>query len=128
MDYETILEAIKQYDNMTSMEIQNQVKPIIKSYDKEFLCVYLGVSKEHLYRVCKKLFVENNEHLQFTTYIKIMQLGKNPDYVEKEYKVRKKCSNKTPEERKEILKEYQRKYYEEVTKKKRKMAKLENNN
>lgn len=119
MKYSEILEAIKEYEALTSEEIQSEIKPIIKSYDKEFLSSYLGVSKEHLYRICKKLFVENNERVQFTTYIKIVTLGKNPDYVEKIYKSRKKRVNTTPEERKEALKEYQKKYYEEVTKKKR---------
>lgn len=119
MEYNLILEAIKEYEKMTSEEIQKQIKPIIKSYDKNFLCSYLGVSKEHLYRICKKLFIENNERLQFTSYVKIMELGKNPDYIEKEYKIRQKRINKTPEERKEALKKYQQKYYEEVTKKKR---------
>lgn len=119
MEYLEILESIKEYETMTSEEIQNNVKPIIKSYDKDFLVEYLGVSKEHLYRICKKLFVENQERMQFTTYIKIMTLGANPDYVAKSYKSRKKRTNRTPEERKEALKNYQRKYYEEVTKKKR---------
>lgn len=117
--YLEILEEIKKYEALTSEEIQNEIKPIIKSYDKEFLSRYLGVSKEHLYRICKKLFVENNEKIQFTTYIKIVALGKNPDYIEKVYKARKKRINTTPEERKETLKEYQKKYYKEVTKKKR---------
>lgn len=119
MEYSLILEAIKEYDNMTSLEIQNQIKSIIKSYDKEFLAKYLDVSKEHLYRVCKKLFVENNERVQFTTYVKIMELGKNPDHKVRKYKEGQKRTNKTPEERKAALKEYQQKYYKEVTKKKR---------
>ena len=114
-----ILEAIKRYETMTSKEIQDELKPIIKSYDKEFLSKHLEMSKEQLYRICKRLFVENNERVQFTTYIKIVTLGKNPDYVEKVYKPRKKRVKRTPEQRKIALKEYQKKYYEEVTKKKR---------
>lgn len=114
-----ILEVIKRYETMTSKEIQDELKPIIKSYDKEFLSKHLEMSKEQLYRICKRLFVENNERVQFTTYIKIVTLGKNPDYVEKVYKPRKKRVKRTPEQRKIALKEYQKKYYEEVTKKKR---------
>lgn len=128
MEHLKILEAIKEYEALTSEEIQNEIKPIIKSYDKEFLSNYLGVSKEHLYRICKRLFVENNERVQFTTYIKIVALGKNPYYVEKIYKPRKKRVNTTPEERKEALKEYQKKYYKEVTKKKRQEKKEKNGN
>lgn len=127
MEYLKILEIIKEYEALTSEEIQNEIKPIIKSYDKEFLSSYLGVSKEHLYRICKKLFVENNERIQFTTYIKIMALGKNSDYLERVCKPRKKRVNTTPEERKEALKEYQKKYYEEVTKKKRQEKKKNSN-
>lgn len=119
MKYSEILEVIKRYETMTSKEIQDELKPIIKSYDKEFLSKHLEMSKEQLYRICKRLFVENNERVQFTTYIKIVTLGKNPDYVEKVYKPRKKRVKRTPEQRKIALKEYQKKYYEEVTKKKR---------
>jgi hypothetical protein len=119
MKHLEILEAIKEFVTLTSEQIQNEIKPIIKSYDKEFLSSYLGVSKEHLYRICKRLFVENNERVQFTTYIKIVALGKNPYSVEKVYKPRKKRINTTPEKRKEALRDYQKKYYEEVTKKKR---------
>ena len=119
MKYSEILEAIKEYEALTSEEIQDELKPIIKSYDKEFLSKHLEMSKEQLYRICKRLFVENNERVQFTTYIKIVTLGKNPDYVEKVYKPRKKRVKRTPEQRKIALKEYQKKYYEEVTKKKR---------
>lgn len=122
-----ILEVIKRYETMTSKEIQDELKPIIKSYDKEFLSKHLEMSKEQLYRICKRLFVENNERVQFTTYIKIVTLGKNPDYVEKVYKPRKKRVKRTPEQRKIALKEYQKKYYEEVTKKKR-QEKKENGN
>lgn len=90
MNYIEIAKAIEEFDSMTSEEIQNNIKPIIKSYSKEFLSEYLGVSKENLYRMCKSLFVRNNEKIRFTTYIKIMSLGVNPKYNGKRfYKSRK---------------------------------------
>lgn len=48
MDYLEISKAIQEYEAMTSEEIQNELKPIIKSYDKDFLVSYLGTSKENL--------------------------------------------------------------------------------
>ena len=38
-----VLKEIQNFENMTSEEIQNILKPIIKSYDKDFLSEYLGV-------------------------------------------------------------------------------------
>lgn len=74
MDYAKIYKAIQDYEKMSSLEIQEQIKPIIKYYDKDFLSEYLGVSKSHLFRMCKKLYVENEEKPLFTNYIKIMKL------------------------------------------------------
>ena len=85
MNYLDIAKAIQDYDSMTSEEVQNNIKPIIKSYSKDFLSTYLGVSKENLYRMCKSLFVRNNEKIRFTTYIKIMSLGINPEYYGKRF-------------------------------------------
>lgn len=79
MDYTEIVKAIKEFEAMTSQEIQDQVKPIIKSYDIGFLSEHLGVSKAQLYRLCKKLFVERKEKTSFTLYAGIMALGINPD-------------------------------------------------
>ena len=124
MEYLKILEAIKEYENMSSEEIQNNIKPIIKSYNTDFLSEHIGVSKENLYRICKKGFVEKQQRVQFTIYIKIMALGKNPNYVEKTHKP--KQIKRTPEERKEALKIYQQRYYQEVTKKKRQEKKERN--
>lgn len=141
MNYIEIAKAIEDFDSMTSEEIQNNIKPIIKSYSKEFLSEYLGVSKENLYRMCKSLFVRNNEKIRFTTYIKIMSLGINPKYNGKRfYKLRKTSvqkstgnnndivhlrTRKTPEEIKAKQKEYQHRYYVEVTKKKRAQKQME---
>ena len=77
MNYKEIEKEIQIFESMTSKEIQDKVKPIIKSYNRDFLSKYLGISKSHLYRMCKKLFVENNEKTEFTTYVKIMSLGIN---------------------------------------------------
>lgn len=120
-----VLKEIQNFENMTSEEIQNILKPIIKSYDKDFLSEYLGVSKEHLYRICKKLFIENNERVQFTSFIKLVALEKNPAYIDKPEIRHKKRTLTTPEERKERVKQYQKKYYEEVTKLKRKQQKIQ---
>lgn len=121
MNYIEIAKAIEDFDSMTSEEIQNNIKPIIKSYSKEFLSEYLEVSKENLYRMCKSLFVKNNEKIRFTTYVKIMSLGINPKYNGKRFY----RSRKTPEEIKTKQKEYQHRYYMEVTKKKRAQKRME---
>ena len=142
MNYIEIVEAIEIYESMTSEEIQNDIKPIIKTYNKDFLSTYLKVSKENLYRMCKSLFVKNNEKIRFTTYVKIMSLGINREYNGKRaYKLRKSCeckstgnnndivhigSRKTPEEIKAKQKEYQHRYYMEVTKKKRAQKRMKN--
>ena len=141
MNYIEIAKAIEDFDSMTSEEIQNNIKPIIKSYSKEFLSEYLMVSKENLYRMCKSLFVRNNEKIRFTTYIKIMSLGINPKYNGKRFYKSRKTSvqkstgnnndivhirtRKTPEEIKAKQKEYQHRYYMEVTKKKRAQKRME---
>lgn len=143
MNYAEVAEMIENYNSMTSVEVQNNIKPIIKSYNKEFLSSYLGVSKENLYRMCKSLFVKNNEKIRFTTYVKIMSLGINPEYNGKRsYKLRKPRvqkptgnnndivhirTRKTPEEIKAKQKEYQHRYYMEVTKKKRAQKRMEIN-
>ena len=85
IEYSKILEAIEEYNNMTSLEVQEQLKPIIKSYPKEFLANYLGLSESHLFRMCKKLYVDNGEKPLFHNYIKIISLGINP-LSKKEYK------------------------------------------
>lgn len=141
MNYLDIAKAIEDYDSMTSEEVQNNIKPIIKSYSKDFLSTYLGVSKENLYRMCKSIFVRNNEKIRFTTYIKIVSLGINPEYYGKRIckpmaKGARKNSKdenisictrtrKTPEEIKAKQKEYQHRYYMEVTKKKRAQKRME---
>ena len=71
MNYIEIAKAIEDFDSMTSEEIQNNIKLIIKSYSKEFLSEYLGVSKENLYRMCKSLFVRNNEKLDLQHILKL---------------------------------------------------------
>ena len=77
MNYKEIEKEIKIFESMTSKEIQDKVKPIIKSYNRDFLSKHIGISKSHLYRMCKKLFVDNNEKIEFATYVKIMSLGIN---------------------------------------------------
>ena len=87
MNFKLILEAIKEYNSMTSLEVQEQIKPIIKSYPKDFLSNHLGLSESHLLRMCKKLYVDNGEKPLFHNYIKIMELGINP-LSKEEYKKR----------------------------------------
>ena len=79
MNYAEIVEEIRKFELMTSQEVQDQVKPIIKSYNVDFLSEHLGVSKHQLYRLCKKLFVEKEEKTSFSLYVGIMALGINPE-------------------------------------------------
>lgn len=121
MDYAMILEAINKYNSMTSVEIQNKLKPIIKTYNKDYLTERLGITKHYIYRISKKWFAEKGLRVNFELYLKIMAMGVNPDYTGKRsYKTTGiKRSKKTPEEVAEARREYQRRYYAEVTKKKR---------
>lgn len=123
MDYEYIKKCIDDYDGMSPTDVQNQIKPIIKSYRVDDLAAMLGVSTELLYCFCKKQYVVNNKKPSFATYIEIMAVGVNPEC---------KCIDKsTWDGRSERVvkgtyadkKEYQHLYYMEVTKIKRRMKK-----
>lgn len=125
VNYKLIQDAIIEYENMTSLEIQNQVMPIIKSYNVNFLSEKIGVSKEVLYKCCKKGFVIKDWKLSFEIYIKIMAMGSNEN-PKGETRGRPAGRILTEEERKqraaqskEKRKEYQHRYYMEVTKKKK---------
>lgn len=79
MDYEMILDEIIKFENLTSQEIQDELVPIIKSYNIDFLSKLLNVSKDHIHRICKSLFVNKNERVSFKLYIKLLALGKTKD-------------------------------------------------
>lgn len=130
MKYADILEEIERYDRMTSEEIQNDVKPIIKSYSKNILSYYLNVSPSHLFRICKKMFVDNNERLKYDMYVKIMAIQENPEkfaeYIQShEKEIGATTRNKNnPQATSEQKRKYQHEYYLNVTKKKRQIQKL----
>lgn len=122
MNYKSIQAAIEVYERMSAQEVQDQVKPIIKSYDKEVLAKKLGLSENTLYQYCKTWFVEEGKKPDFTAYIGIMALGMNPEKRIRSRKCRtyqRHSQCKDPEKIKQSLKEYQHRYYLEVTKKKR---------
>lgn len=77
MDYKYICDMMEQYDNMTPEEVQNQVKPIIKSYNRRFLSEQLGISVDTTYNLCKKVYVARGNKPSFALYVKIMNLGIN---------------------------------------------------
>ena len=91
MNYVNTYKALMEYNNMSSKEVQDILKPIIKKYNKHFLSEYLGISESVLYRLCKKLFVENNEKPSFEIFITIVMMDKKPQLINsrtlKKYKV-----------------------------------------
>ena len=112
MNYKLIYDAVMEYEKMTPLEIQEQIKPIIKSYKRKVLADKLGISESALCLYCKNPFVKDGRKPGFVTYIKIMSIGINETPIVKE-----------------TLKEYRHRYYIEVTKKKRaeKRAKTKKN-
>ena len=132
MDYKEIQKAIVEYNNMSSQDVQEQIKPIIKSYNRKDLATKLGISKEALYTYCKTWFAKEDKKPQFAIYIGIMALGESKEPVKNNRgrktlsetkRIQKTQTRKEKEQnkavQKEKLKEYQHKYYMEVTKKKR---------
>lgn len=77
-----IYKCIEEYDKKTSLEVQNELVPIIKSFKKSFLEDYIGISKSYLYRICKNLYVRNNEKPNFDVYIRIKMLEENYSLIE----------------------------------------------
>lgn len=89
-----VYKCMLDYDKKTSLEIQEELAPIIKRFNKRFLENYIGVSSSHLLRICKSLYVRNNEKPNFETYIRIKMLEKNFSMIEpkpyKKYKTKNK--------------------------------------
>lgn len=81
MDYEMILDEIIKFENLTSQEIQDELVPIIKSYNIDFLSKLVNVSKDNIHRICKSLFVNKNQRVSFKLYIKLLALGKAKEEV-----------------------------------------------
>lgn len=80
----------------------NYLVPIIYSYKRKTLADKLDISGSALCLYCTNPFVKNGRKPGFVTYIKIMSSGINETPIVKE-----------------TLKEYQHRYYMEVTKRKR---------
>lgn len=137
-----INDALLKYENMTPEEIQKEIVPIIKSYSKDYIATKLNISKECLYTYCKKVFINKNKKPRFDIYIRLVSLGVNDGTYEKQKHGRKGFSIEEKEKRikkyeeeiaqrkkdrheKSVLhnKEYQHRYYMEVTKKKRELEK-----
>lgn len=76
MDYEMILNEINRFEKLTSQEIQDELVPIIKSYNINYLAGLINVSKSNLQRICKRLFVNKNGRISFELYVKLLALGK----------------------------------------------------
>lgn len=120
------VELIEYYQKLTPQEIQDQIKPIIQSYRRKKLAKVLGVSVHVLYQYCKQIFVKQGGRPDFTIYAKIMALGPNPDAVS----CKLRTCNKPRQRNKEVQisqKEYQHKYYLDVTKPKRALKRKGNN-
>ena len=103
-DYTMMAECAVEFLSMSSLEIQNQIKPIIKSYGFKELSNMLNVSEGTLRRYCKKAMIENDERPKFDVYVRLLALGVNPNL---QIKVKKD------------MKEYMHEYYLNVLKSKR---------
>lgn len=138
---ETILKAILEYEKKTPIEIQEELKQIISTYGTEELCniaTEIGTSYICLKQICKKSYIEKGIKPLFTTYIKIKNIGENPNgkTIVKRGRPRKNidktCNellseeemNRRKEEKRRKNQEYQREYYRRVLKKRRREQKL----
>ena len=77
VDFVYICKVMNAYEKLTSLDIQNKLKPIIKHFGVNYLSECTGISKHYLHRICKKLFVENNEKVSFETYVRIVTMTRN---------------------------------------------------
>lgn len=76
--YEVILNEIEKYEALTNLEVQNQIKPIIKSWGAKYVSEQTNINISHIYWHCKKESLIKADKLDFDMYIKIMALGINP--------------------------------------------------
>lgn len=79
MDFKSIYEAMQSYEKMSSYEVQSQITPIIKSYDKSYLSEVTGISEHTLCNMIKRIFADMDKKPSFVAYIKLMSLGLNAD-------------------------------------------------
>ena len=141
MNYKIINDAIIAYEALTPEEVQKQIAPIIKSYNRKYLSEKINVAPDTLINMTKRIFVDMDKKPSFTTYIKIMAMGINDGAAptqqrkriltdaeieerrqkreaEKAEKIRLKETQK--EATHQRYKEYAKAYYQNVTKPKRK--------
>lgn len=141
MDYKAINNAIIAYEALTPEEVQKQIIPIIKSYDRKYLSEIINIAPDTLINMTKRVFVDMDKKPSFTTYVKIMAIGINDGAAptqqrkriltdaeieerrqkrkaEKAEKIRLKDAQK--ESTRQRHKEYAKAYYQNVTKAKRK--------
>lgn len=133
MDHKLIYDSIIEYENMQPQEILDQIIPIIKSYNKQYLSTVTNISEHTLYQYCKTLYINSGKKPEFDNYIKLMCIDVNSDSKKYNNGVKVKRPNagrKKKEYTKEEIEElnrikkenkakYQREYYFRVTKKKR---------
>lgn len=141
MNYKAINNAIIAYEALTPEEVQKQITPIIKSYDRKYLSDKTGIAPDTLINMMKRIFVDMDKKPSFTTYVKIMAMGINDGSAatqqrkrilsdaeieerrrkreaEKAEKIRARETQK--EATRQRHKEYAKAYYQNVTKPKRK--------
>lgn len=141
MDYKTINDTIIKYESLTPEEVQKQIAPIIKSYDRKYLSDKTGIAPDTLINMTKRIFVDMDKKPSFTTYIKIMAMEINDGTAPTQQRKRilteaeiEERRQKREEEKMEKMKiretkkeatrqrhkEYAKTYYRNVTKPKRK--------
>lgn len=121
MNYEEIIKAMDDYDKLTPAEVQEAIRPIIKSHNVEDISEKIGVAVGSVYQWNKRHYVEVGMKPKFEHYVRIMALGVNDSYV-KTITNRKTGERKailTKEEREVKRREYAKRYHQEVIKKKK---------
>ena len=112
MDYAKILKAIKAYNAMTPAEVQETIKPIIKSWNVEFLAEKLGITPSAIYQMCKKCYVVRGMKPNFESYVILMNLGTSPEPKERKARKKKELTAEEIAEARAKRKEYQKRYYQ----------------
>lgn len=102
MNYAEILKAIKAYNAMTPEDVQETIKPIIKSWDIEFLAERLNITSGAIYQMNKKCYVARGMKPTFEHYASLMNLGVNPEHKKKEDKRKEKIRAKIAELEKKL--------------------------
>lgn len=110
--FKKVMEEIEKYDGMDNSQIQQDLMPIISTYNVKSLADYTGISTHTLYYICRKAFARGETSISFTTYAKLMAFWEKDKGLGKLARLKSK-------RQKADRKQYQHEYYVNVTREKR---------